>query len=83
MEPFSTETGSLNTGVQAERQKEVSEHRRILSPTRSVLTVVVEGAGIHLSVSGRGHELELRGIHEDRAVGNTVHVIKQGSGGAL
>lgn len=129
MGPFSTlRPGLESTGVQAERQKEMSEYRRILSPTRSLhdVVVVVKGAGIHLgrkheetilvflgkrwkkhnnpsflqkawdkmsvikknsnshlSVSGWGHELELRGVHKDRAVWRTIHVIKQGSGGAL
>lgn len=56
MGPFSTlRLGLESTGVQAERQKEMSEYRRILSPTRSLhdVVVVVKGAGIHL---GRKHE---------------------------
>lgn len=43
----------------------------------------IKNSNSHLSVSGWGHELELRGIHEDRAVLSTIHVIEQGSGGAL
>lgn len=44
---------------------------------------IIKNSNSHLSVSGWGHELELRGVHKDRAVWRTIHVIKQRGGGAL
>lgn len=64
---------SLRKWVQEERQKKNKWYNCFSSPCS--LHIVVEDAGIHLCVSGWWHKLELRGIHKNRAVWRTIHVI--------
>lgn len=74
--PFPTgETESLKHWSSS-REAESNKYTGESSPEGSLhVVVVVKNTGIHLSVSGWRHELELRGIHKDRAVLRIIHII--------
>lgn len=59
--------------VQEKRQKKQVKYSCFFSTCS--LHIVVENAGIHLSISRWWHELELGSIHKNRAVLGTINVI--------